>query len=114
MRFLIIISIVTSILASARYSLADAPTPRKVVLAPLATLGSEAKKQTTDKVWPLLARGIESVPRVELVSRRKLERALRKAKKPQLRTCDGNVKCLAKRLGVLIGHTRSHNRGLFY
>jgi len=76
--------------------------PRSVALAPLAVLGNEAKSRETSIAERAIAAGITAVPDTELVPMTTLKRAVRKAKQPRLRACDGEPQCLAE-LGKLVG-----------
>lgn len=91
---LIIAAITLSVPSAAR---AD----KSVVLAPLATLGAEAKSKDTKSIAKSLVAGLEA-PGFEVTSGKPVLSAIKKARKPKLRTCDGNAKCLAD-LGKLMG-----------
>jgi len=73
----------------------------RLLLAPLSTLGSEAKTKATKKITRYLEKGLRGVGGYSLVPNRELKRALRKSRKAQLRNCDGKVRCLAE-LGSLL------------
>ncbi len=74
---------------------------QSVALAPLATLGNEATSKETKIAQRAIVAGIKAVPNMELVPMAALRRAVRKAKQPRLRACDGEPKCLAE-LGKLV------------
>jgi len=78
-----------------------AATARVVALSPLATLGSEAKSKATKKAQKAIVAGFASLANVKLVSMAALRRAVKKAKRPRLRSCDGDPQCLAE-LGQLM------------
>jgi hypothetical protein len=80
---------------------ADVAKKQTIVLAPLATLGSETRSKTTAKIRAPLLSGLASVPGVVMVSDRAVEKQLRKSKRARLRTCDGDAVCLAE-LGQLL------------
>jgi hypothetical protein len=75
---------------------------RRVALAPLATLGSEATSRETKVAEKAIAAGVAALPDTILVDMTELRRAVRRAKKPRLRACDGEPRCLAE-LGKLVG-----------
>lgn len=72
--------------------------PAKIALAPLETLGSEAK--VSRATTRLVARALGGVAGYKLVADKKVRRAIRK--NPRLKTCAGNGRCLAK-LGPAAG-----------
>jgi PEGA domain len=79
-----------------------APVPRhKVVLAPLATLGTESSSAEVRAAQKLVAGGLAAVP-VDLVDHAAMLDAIRRARRPELRACDGESECLAD-LGQLVG-----------
>lgn len=71
----------------------------RLLLAPLSTLGSEAKSHSTRRVKRHLVRGLSAVGGYQLVPSRQLSRVLRR--KRELRSCDGAVRCLTT-LGSLL------------
>ncbi len=73
----------------------------RVVLAPLSTLGSEAKSRATKRIKKVLARSLSAVGGYKLVADKDLQRKLRRARKARLRNCDGSVNCLTE-LGALM------------
>jgi len=81
---------------------AGEPVARKVALAPLSTLGEEATSKTTRAVEKSIADGLRGFPGVQLIDSDEVTRAIKKSKKNQLRTCDGEAGCLAE-LGALVG-----------
>lgn len=77
-------------------------TPRhKMVIAPLATLGSESKAADVRSAQRLVARGIASLGSVDLVDGTAMLDAIRRARRPELRSCDGDLACLVS-LGQLM------------
>ncbi len=79
-------------------------TPARVVLAPLATLGARSRSKQVRATRRLIERGLAAVPRTKVVPARTMSRAIRKARKPKLKTCDGEAPCLTE-LGALLGAT---------
>jgi len=81
------------------------PAPaRRVVLAPLSTLGSEATSRMTRAIAGALAAELAAVPHTAIIKTTTLRRAIRKARRPQITMCDGDARCLAD-LGTLVGAT---------
>lgn len=77
------------------------PAPRLVALAPLATLDAEdtsapIKKLTTQLEAAIGTIGMKVIPAATVAD------AIKKAKKPQLRACEGDPGCIAE-LGKLVG-----------
>lgn len=83
------------------------PTPakrsvrKKVVLAPLSTLGEEARSREVRHMERAVMDGIAAQPNTAIVSMTKLLAELKQARRDDLRNCDGEVACLAD-LGVLL------------
>jgi len=73
----------------------------KVVVAPLATLGSESKAADVKSAQRLVARGLASLGSVDLVDGGAMLEAVKRAKRPELRACDGELGCLVA-LGQLV------------
>ncbi|MEZ4369050.1 MAG: PEGA domain-containing protein [Kofleriaceae bacterium] len=78
------------------------PAPRTVAVAPLATLGVEATAAATGAVAGELERALAALPGVTVVPSTEVVRATKASKRPELRACDGEVRCLAN-LGRLVG-----------
>lgn len=89
--------VVTSALAAGA-----AHAERVVALAPLSTLGAEDTSASTRKATAAIEAAIAALPGTRLVPAAKVAEAIRAAKKPQLRACEGDVACLAE-LGQLAG-----------
>lgn len=78
---------------------AEEATP--VAIAPLSTLGEETTTKETRKVQALVEDAVGSVPGFTAVATRTLDRAVKKAKRRDLRACDGDNACLTE-LGKLV------------
>ena len=89
-------------LAAAQPRAASKPKPTLIVLAPLSTLGAEDTSAAAKKLEAELARGLGAVAGVKIVAGADVVDAVKKAKKPLLRACDGEPGCLAE-LGALLG-----------
>lgn len=74
----------------------------KVVLAPISTLGEETRSKTTRAVHTNIEAALAAVPATAMINDKALDKALRKARRPELRACDGEAACLAD-LGALVG-----------
>jgi len=74
----------------------------RLVIAPLATLGSESKAADVKAAQKLVARGMASLGSVDLVGDAAMLDAIKRAKRPELRSCDGELPCLTA-LGQLVG-----------
>jgi hypothetical protein len=74
----------------------------RIVVAPLATLGSESKAADVKAAQKLVARGLGSLDSVDLVTDAAMLDAVKRAKRPELRSCDGELPCLVA-LGQLVG-----------
>ena len=73
----------------------------KMVIAPLATLGSESKAADVKAAQKLVARGLAATGAVDLVDPAAMLEAIRRARRPELRACDGELTCLVA-LGQLV------------
>ncbi len=78
---------------------ADEAAP--VAIAPLSTLGEETTTRETRQVQALVEEAVGSVPGFSAVAARTLDRAVKKAKRRDLRACDGDNACLSQ-LGKLV------------
>lgn len=74
----------------------------RIVVAPLATLGSESKAADVKAAQKLVARGLASLGSVDLVGDAAMLDAVKRARRPELRSCDGELGCLVA-LGQLVG-----------
>ena len=74
---------------------------RVVAVAPLSTLGAEDKSATTKKVLAQIEQAIAALGN-KVVPAAQVSAAVDKAKRPQLKACEGDTACLAE-LGKLVG-----------
>lgn len=74
---------------------------KKVVLAPLTTLGEEVRSRQVRQMERAVLDGIAAQPNTAIVSMTKLLAELKQARRDDLRNCDGDVECLAD-LGILL------------
>ena len=80
-----------------------APAEAKtVVLAPASSMGDSNKGLR--KVETLIEEGIAALPETQVITALSAARTTRKAKRPELRTCEGDVACLVQ-LGTLMNAT---------
>jgi hypothetical protein len=75
---------------------------RVVALAPLASLGAEDKSAASQQLTASLEQAIAALPGAKLVTAAHVAAVLDKAKRPQLKACEGDATCLAE-LGKLVG-----------
>jgi hypothetical protein len=79
-----------------------ATADRIVAVSPLSTLGAEDKSAPTKKLLLQIEQAIASMPGTKVVSAAQVSAAIDKAKKPQLRQCEGESTCVTE-LGRLVG-----------
>ncbi len=91
-------------LAHADKAPAPAPPPaaKLVALAPLATLDAEDTSAPIKKLTAQLEAAVGTLPGLRVISAATVAEAIKKAKKPQLRACEGDASCIAE-LGKLVG-----------
>jgi PEGA domain len=90
--------IVCVVIASAGVAHAD----RIVALAPLSTLGAEDTSASTKKLVGQIEAAVAGLPGTKIVPAAQVADAIKKAKKPQLKACEGDPGCLAE-VGKLVG-----------
>ena len=73
---------------------------RIIALAPLSTLGAEDK--STRQLAQSIEQAIAALGNVRVITAAQVADAIAKAKKPQLRACEGDAACVAE-LGKLVG-----------
>jgi len=93
------IAIVAVIVATAA---ATAHADRVVAVAPLSTLGAEDTSAGTKKLLGQIETAVAALPATKVVRAQQVADAVKKAKKPQLRACEGDAGCLAE-LATLVG-----------
>lgn len=76
------------------------PLSRSVVLAPVSSLGATKSKKLT-AIEKTIERGLAAVPKIVVVTARSAAQSANKAKRPELRSCEGEASCLAM-LGALV------------
>jgi hypothetical protein len=77
-----------------------APAAKSVVLAPVSSLSASKPKALT-KIEKTIEAGLAKVPKVTVVNARSAAAKADKAKRPELRSCEGEPACLAE-LGTLV------------
>lgn len=75
--------------------------PRLVAIAPLVTLDTEDTSAPIKKLTAALEAAIGTMPGLKVVPAASVADAIKKAKKPQLRSCEGDAACIAE-LGRLV------------
>jgi hypothetical protein len=92
-----------SVVAAALIALtAAARADRIVAIAPLSTLGAEDTSAGTQKLVGQIEAAVAALPATRVVRAQQVSEAIKRAKKPQLRACEGDAACLAE-LGGLVG-----------
>lgn len=91
--------LVLAILAAWRL---DAHAQKKVVLAPLTALGAEDTSAAAKQIQADLEQALAGVESTKVIAGKAVLDAIKKAKKPQLKVCEGEPSCLAE-LGKLLG-----------
>ncbi|MEO7730790.1 MAG: PEGA domain-containing protein [Kofleriaceae bacterium] len=75
---------------------------RIVAIAPLSTLGAEDTSTGTRTLIAQIEAAVAALPGTTVVRAAQVSDAIKKARKPQLRACEGDDACLAE-LGTLVG-----------
>jgi len=81
---------------------ATAHADRVVAIAPLSTLGAEDTSAGTQKLIGQIEAAVAALPATRVVRAQQVSDAIKRARKPQLRACEGDAACLAE-LGGLVG-----------
>lgn len=76
--------------------------PRTVVLAPMSALGAEDTSASAKQIQGELEKALGAIDDVTVIAGKPVLDAIKKAKKPQLKVCEGETACLAE-LGKLMG-----------
>jgi hypothetical protein len=98
LRALAIVAVVAVVAVTA----APARAERVVAIAPLSTLGAEDTSAGTKKLTGQIEAAVAALPGTKVVRAAQVAEAIKKAKKPQLRACEGDAGCLAE-LATLVG-----------
>lgn len=80
---------------------AVAHAERVVAIAPLSTLGAEDTSAGTRKLIGQIEAAVAALPGTRVVRAQQVSDAIKKAKKPQLRACEGDAACLAELAGLV-------------
>jgi hypothetical protein len=75
---------------------------RTVAIAPLSTLGAEDTSPGTRKLIEQIEAAVAALPGIKVVRAAQVAEAIKRARKPQLRACEGDPGCLAE-LANLVG-----------
>jgi len=81
---------------------APARAERTVAIAPLSTLGAEDTSASVKKLTTQIETAVASLAGTKVVPAAQVADAIKRAKKPQLKACEGEAACLAE-LGKLVG-----------
>lgn len=88
----LVLAVVGALAAGAAAAPAKVTT---IAIAPLSTLGSEDTSASAKKLEAELSRELAAASGAQLIGSADVVAAIKKAKKPLLRACDGNAACLA-------------------
>src|SRR6185503_15452910 len=80
---------------------ATAYADRTVAITPLSTLGAEDKSVATKKLVGQIEQAFASLPGTKVIPAAQVSAAIDKAKKPQLKQCEGEAACVTE-LGKLV------------
>jgi hypothetical protein len=81
---------------------ASAYADRTVAITPLSTLGAEDKSAASKKLLGQIEQAFASLPGTKVVPAAQVSAAIDKAKKPQLKQCEGEAACVTD-IGKLVG-----------
>ena len=88
--------------AAATVVIRTAQAERVVAIAPLSTLGAEDTSAGTRKLTAQIEAAVAAMPGTRVVHATQVAEAIKKAKRPQLRACEGDSACLGE-LASLVG-----------
>jgi hypothetical protein len=91
-----------AIIICASLASATAYADRVVAITPLSTLGAEDKSAATKKLVTQIEQAFAALPGTKVVPAAQVNAAIDKAKKPQLKQCEGEAACVTE-LGKLVG-----------
>jgi hypothetical protein len=72
-----------------------------VAIAPLSTLGAEDTSAGTRKLTGDIEAAVAALPATRVVRAQQVSDAIKRARKPQLRACEGDPACLAELAGLV-------------
>lgn len=81
---------------------AQAFAQRVVAVTPLSTLGAEDKSAATKRLLGQIEQAIAAMPGTKVVGSAQVNAAIDRAKKPQLKQCEGEAACVSD-IGKLVG-----------
>jgi hypothetical protein len=96
------IAIATAIAIAIAVVTRTAHAERVVAIAPLSTLGAEDSSAGTRKLIGQIEAAVAALPGTKVVHAAQVADAIKKAKRPQLRACEGDAACLGE-LASLVG-----------
>jgi hypothetical protein len=91
-----------AVAAAALFASAPARAERIVAVAPLSTLGAEDTSAAVRQLTAQIETAAASLAGTKVVPAAQVADAIRRAKRPQLKACEGEAACLAE-LGKLVG-----------
>ena len=96
------ITIAAGLAARVLLTATTARADRVVAIAPLSTLGAEDTSAGTRQLTGQIEAAVAALPATKVVRAAQVGDAIKKAKKPQLRACEGDAACLTE-LASLVG-----------
>jgi hypothetical protein len=90
-----VIIIATGVAIGALTAAGTAHADRLVAVAPLSTLGAEDTSADTKKLTEQIEAAVAALPATKVVRAAQVAEAIKKARKPQLRACEGDAGCLS-------------------
>jgi hypothetical protein len=94
--------VLVAILCAAGVARADEPAARTVLVAPLTSLGEQDTSKTAKQIQADLEKAVGEVPGTTVIGSKAALDKVKKAKRPELKVCEGDVACLTE-LGKLLG-----------
>ena len=80
---------------------AVAHAERVVAIAPLSTLGAEDTSAAARKLIGQIEAAVAALPGTRVVRAQQVSDAIKRARKPQLRACEGDAACLTELAGLV-------------
>jgi hypothetical protein len=80
---------------------AAARADRVVAIAPLSPLGAEDTSPATRKLIGQIEAAVAALPGTRVVRAQQVSDAIKRARRPQLRACEGDAACLAELAGLV-------------
>jgi hypothetical protein len=92
---------IAAIAAALAATTATARADRVVAVAPLSTLGAEDTSASTRALLGQIEAAIAALPGTRVIRAQQVSDAIKRARRPQLRACEGDAACLAELAGLV-------------